>query len=116
MQQRFYGLHFMALTPKIDSKRLIQSDLRIIGKAIPAFDLIFWFDSRKTNATTSYDIGYYRIQSTNIDAANSIYGQFHIVLQKLNGTWKITQDWDTSTIKGETITAVDFEKQKPLTF
>ena len=46
----------------------------------------------------------------------TIYGQFHIVLKKEGDTWKITQDWDTSTINGNTITANDFEKQQPLRF
>ena len=79
--------------------------------------LDFWFDSRHTNKTTSYEVGFFRIGFTSIEGkTNYSYGQFHIVLKKINGTWKITQDWDTATINGETIGAEDFEKQRPIRF
>jgi len=70
--------------------------------------LDFWFDSRHTNSTTSYEVGFYKMKLTNAEGENIIYGQFHIVLQKLRGTWKITQDWDTTKINGAPITAEDF--------
>jgi hypothetical protein len=80
-------------------------------------DLDFWFDSRKTNATTSYEVGFYRIAFTAKSAETRYsYGQFHIVLEKIAGHWKITQDWDTTHIVGKAITAQDFELKKPLQF
>jgi ketosteroid isomerase-like protein len=80
-------------------------------------DLDFWFDSRHTNDTTSYEVGFFRIASKNKEGSvNYNYGQFHIVLKKINGHWKITQDWDTTTINGKPITAEDFAKQSPMTF
>lgn len=79
--------------------------------------LDFWFDSRHTNATTSYEVGFYRIAATNKEGNTSYnYGQFHIVLKKIAGKWQITQDWDTTTINGHTIEAADFAKQEPLKF
>ena len=79
--------------------------------------LDFWFDSRHTNKTTSYEVGFYRIGFTSKEGkTNYTHGQFHIVLKKINGAWKITQDWDTATINGEAIGAEDFEKQKPIRF
>lgn len=78
--------------------------------------LDFWFDSRNTNSDTSYEVGFYRMELTNPDGVNTIYGQFHIVLKKEDDTWKITQDWDTATINGNAIMVTDFEKQKPLQF
>lgn len=79
--------------------------------------LDFWFDSRKTNETTSYEVGFYRIGFTSKDGETQYsYGQFHIVLQKIKGHWKITQDWDTATIAGNPITAEDFNKKKALRF
>ncbi len=78
--------------------------------------LDFWFDSRFTNATTSYEVGFYRITAIQGGEANYNYGQFHIVLKKQNGIWKITQDWDTTTIHGNTIDATIFEKQTPQRF
>lgn len=78
--------------------------------------LDFWFDSRHTNSTTSYEVGFYKMQLTNAETVRTIYGQFHIVLEKIDGAWKITQDWDTEQINGSPITSVDFEKRKPLEF
>jgi ketosteroid isomerase-like protein len=82
-----------------------------------AIALDFWFDSRRTNENTSYEVGFYRIGFTNANAETSYsYGQFHIVLKKINGAWKITQDWDTATINEKAIGADDFAKQVPLKF
>ncbi len=78
--------------------------------------LDFWFDSRQTNETTSYEVGFYRIGATKEGVATYSYGQFHIVLKKINGQWKITQDWDTASINGKAIDATDFSQQKPLAF
>jgi len=81
-----------------------------------SMQLDFWFDDRKTNETTSYEVGFYRIRATVNGNVNDSYGQFHIVLKKLNGIWKITQDWDTTIINGDAIDKEDFEKQMPLKF
>ncbi|MEL6919343.1 MAG: hypothetical protein AAFO99_16655, partial [Bacteroidota bacterium] len=78
--------------------------------------LNFWFDSRHTNVHTSYEVGFYKIVFLTKGEENVVYGQFHIVLKKINGKWKITQDWDTTTINGKTITEADFVKQAPLQF
>ncbi|WP_299767378.1 hypothetical protein [uncultured Dokdonia sp.] len=79
--------------------------------------LDFWFDSRKTNETTSYEVGFYRIGFTSKDGKTQYsYGQFHIVLEKIKGQWKITQDWDTATIAGKPITAKEFDKKEALRF
>lgn len=85
-------------------------------KSNTTLQLDFWFDSRHTNANASYDVGFYRMVLTNTNGVNIIYGQFHIVLKKTNGTWKITQDWDTSSINGKDISITDFERQKPIQF
>jgi len=78
--------------------------------------LDFWFDSRRTNASTSYEVGFYRIQLVKSKQTDTIYGQFHIVLKKIDGKWKITQDWDTTSINGKSIGKSDFEKQQPKQF
>lgn len=80
-------------------------------------NLDFWFDSRQTNASTSYDVGFYRFSTTTPTGATSyFYGQFHIVLKKLDGQWKIIQDWDTATIGGKPITAEDFARSSAIKF
>ncbi|MBS9464062.1 nuclear transport factor 2 family protein [Flagellimonas sp. 389] len=79
--------------------------------------LDFWFDSRHTNETVSYEVGFYRIGFSDKNGeTNYSYGQFHIVLKKIDGTWKITQDWDTTSINGKTITAADLAKKDFLKF
>jgi ketosteroid isomerase-like protein len=79
--------------------------------------LDFWYDSRHTDETTSYEVGFYRIGTTYSGKEPSYnYGQFHIVIKKINGHWKITQDWDTASINGNSITSEDFQKQEPLEF
>ena len=76
--------------------------------------LDFWLDSRQTNKTTSYEVGFYRMtMTTSAGETNTFYGQFHILLKKINGRWKIAQDWDTSSIGGQPITAADFERKVP---
>lgn len=80
-------------------------------------ELTFWFDSRRTNAATSYEVGFYRLGTTSATGTTDyFYGQFHIVLRKLDGRWKITQDWDTESIGGQPITAADFARQPPARF
>ncbi len=82
-----------------------------------SISLDFWFDSRHTNGAASYEVGFYRIGFTGKDGkTNYSYGQFHIVIKKLNGKWQITQDWDTTTINGKPIAAEDFAKKEPLRF
>ena len=80
-------------------------------------ELDFWFDSRHTSPTVSYDVGFYRVRTTSRPGEiNDFYGQFHIVLRNLNGRWKIVQDWDTGSIGGRPITAEDFNRQPPAEF
>lgn len=75
-------------------------------------DLDFWLDSRQTNATTSYDVGFYRVTLTRADGqSQSMYGQFHIVLKKIEGRWQIVQDWDTESIGGRPLDAADFARR-----
>lgn len=79
--------------------------------------LDFWFDDRKTNSNTSYEVGFYRIQPKSMSGKYSpVYGQFHIVLRKIDGVWKITQDCDTSTLNGKPITQEDFSRKTPIQF
>ena len=79
--------------------------------------LDFWFDSRHTNGEASYEVGFYRIGFTDKSGkTNYSYGQFHIVIRKQKGEWKIAQDWDTTIINGQTIGMEDFAKKEPLRF
>lgn len=72
--------------------------------------LAFWFESRQTNLDTSYEVGYFRMATTLEKETSVYYGQFHIVLKKIDGNWKISQDWDTNTINGQIIGQEEFER------
>jgi len=116
-----YGEQVLRVTPNgMDTKNKFKDENQQRFNRNKAtgtnIELDFWFDSRQTNTHTSYEVGFYRMRLIGAKDTNTIYGQFHIVLQKLNGVWKITQDWDTTTINGQEISATDFEKQNPITF
>jgi len=79
--------------------------------------LDFWFDSRHTSTSTSYEVGFYRMGVVASSGPTKyFYGQFHIVLRNIEGRWKIVQDWDTASIGGRPITATDFDRQQPAEF
>ncbi|MEE3999926.1 nuclear transport factor 2 family protein [Tenacibaculum sp. FZY0031] len=70
----------------------------------------FCFNQRTYKENTGYEVGYYRVIYTEKDKESRIvYGRFHVVLNKKNGTWLIAQDWDTDTMNGKLITKEDFE-------
>lgn len=79
-------------------------------------ELDFWFEHRQTIADTSYEVGYFRILSTDNIDTNTFYGQFHIVVEKIAGKWLITQDWDSDFVRGTKVSAADFDAQPPLVF
>ncbi len=78
--------------------------------------LDFWFESRQTTEDTSYEVGIFKITSTTNGTSSTFYGQFHIVIKKIDGVWKITQDWDSPNINGRAINAEDFKRKPPLQF
>jgi ketosteroid isomerase-like protein len=63
----------------------------------------------------AYEVGYYRItyNRPGQDVAHS-YGRFHVMLRKIDGRWKIAQDWDTEMIGTRKISEEDFESATPL--
>ncbi|AVI51744.1 hypothetical protein C5O00_11435 [Pukyongia salina] len=70
----------------------------------------FAFENRQYNANTGYETGYYRVIYTRENGeSTNYYGQFHVVLKKVDGRWKIAQDFDTSTIGGKNVDGSFFE-------
>lgn len=71
----------------------------------------FWLEHRYYSGNTGYEVGYLKIvmQEEGKEARYS-YSRFHVVLKKINGKWKISQDWDTNNINGVPVTAEDYEK------
>ncbi len=77
----------------------------------------FWFEQRIYAETIGYEVGYYRVISEEPEKEPAIsYAQFHVVLRKQNGMWKIAQDWDSTVINGVKLTAEDFAKGSVLVF
>lgn len=75
----------------------------------------FWLEHRIYSNDTGYEVGYFRIRSEQDDGKISeFFGRFHIVLKKIDGIWKIAQDWDTNEINGDPVTSEDFAKGVPL--
>lgn len=70
--------------------------------------IAFTFEYRIHQSEMAYEVGYYRITSIRDDKKQVGFGQFHVVLKKINGVWKIAQDWDAGTINGTQITEADF--------
>lgn len=58
-----------------------------------------------------YEVGYYKIVTKKPNEEPKIaYAQFHVVLKKIDGQWKIAQDWDANELNGVKVTPEDFEK------
>ena len=112
-----YADHVLRVTPDgIDTQNQFKQTNKTRFDANIAngdqITLDFWFDSRHTNTTTSYHVGFYRMGvKAPSGKTDYFYGQFHIVLNKINGRWKIVQDWDTASIGGRPITSTDFARQ-----
>jgi len=70
----------------------------------------FWFEHRLANGNNAYQVGYYRITDTSTTETQYYYGRFHVGLKKIDGQWKISQDWDTSNINGGEVTAEEYAK------
>ena len=71
----------------------------------------FSFETRTSNRDNAYEVGYYRITNNATQPPSYFVGRFHVALKKINGAWKITQDWDTDEINGIKITAESLEKR-----
>ena len=70
----------------------------------------FTFEHRVHQKNIAYEVGYYRVLSQSNGESRTAYGQFHVVLRKENGSWKIAQDWDANTLNGNKIEEADFLK------
>ncbi|MEM7104760.1 MAG: nuclear transport factor 2 family protein [Bacteroidota bacterium] len=73
----------------------------------------FSFDQRFNKGDTAYEVGYYKVTMYKDGEVDKFFlGRFHVVLKKIEGKWKIAQDWDASKINGVSVTEEDFEKAK----
>lgn len=73
-------------------------------------EIFFWLEHRQTTSDLSYEVGYYKVSISSKEGTRDHYARFHVLIRKIDGQWKITQDWDTNSINGHKVTAKDFEK------
>ena len=76
----------------------------------------FTFDTRTANGDNAYEVGYYRITRSSGSEPAYYVGRFHVAMRKINGTWKITQDWDTGEINGVQITPESLSQREFIHF
>ncbi|MEM7371191.1 MAG: nuclear transport factor 2 family protein [Bacteroidota bacterium] len=73
----------------------------------------FRFLQRMVHKEAGYEVGYYKISTQRPgDQVRFYYGKFHVTLRKVNGTWKIAIDSDSS--ENNSITEEEFQSGKPL--
>lgn len=71
----------------------------------------FRFEHRIHTDSISYEVGYYKVVTLKGgEDKREDYGRFHVVLKKVNGLWKIAQDWDTDNINGHEVGSADFDR------
>ena len=63
----------------------------------------FTFDQRMCIDDVAYEVGVFKITMEGPNGPREFYGQFHVVLRKIDGKWKIIQDWDGSQVLGITV-------------
>lgn len=75
----------------------------------------FVMERRTYKGDIGYEVGFYRViyEEEGKDDRMS-YGRFHVVLKKIDGKWKIAQDWDSGTFNGRPIGPEDFDDNKKL--
>jgi ketosteroid isomerase-like protein len=70
--------------------------------------IAFRFEHRVTKDSVAYEVGYYRVKSIRNGKEQTFYGRFDVVSKKIDGRWKIAQDWDVDGINGKPFTEADF--------
>lgn len=69
----------------------------------------FRFEHRVHRDSLAYEVGFYRLVYHHKNKPDEYhYGRFNVMLRRLDGQWKISQDWDDSEISGIKVTAADY--------
>lgn len=82
------------------------------AKNQPERKIEFKFEHRIHAPDIAYEVGYFKIVSFHKEGEKEYYGRFSVVLKKVDGRWKIAQDWDVDEINGVPITKKDYDKLK----
>lgn len=66
----------------------------------------FWIEQSVFSENISHQIGYYAVTYKETDKpTKTTYAQFQVTLEKVNGEWKISQDFDTEMVGGKKVDA-----------
>ncbi|OJJ21276.1 hypothetical protein BKI52_11985 [marine bacterium AO1-C] len=74
----------------------------------PVFE--FKFISRQAKGDIAYEVGLYKGTFKTDKGTRQWYGQFHVVLKKINGRWKIAQDQDMNNLGGQRVDEAYYQK------
>ena len=70
----------------------------------------FWIEQSVFSETISHQIGYYAVTYKEPNKKDkTTYAQFQVTLKKVNGVWKISQDFDTEIVGGKKVNAAFVE-------
>lgn len=70
--------------------------------------IAFRFEHRVAKGDVAYEVGYYKVLSKRNGKEHTFFGRFDVVLRKVDGVWKLAQDWDVDNINGRKLTEADF--------
>ena len=88
-----------------------NSNMNSFQKSTDKRTIDFSFENRVYKGDVGYEVGFYRIQYfKNGLPTETHYARFHVLLKRIEGNWKISQDWDTSSISDVPITVENFKK------
>jgi len=75
----------------------------------------FWIEQSVLSETIAHQIGYYAVTYKQPNMKDrKTYAQFQVTLKKINGIWKISQDFDTGTVAGVKVDATFIKQLKKL--
>lgn len=83
------------------------------GKDRPKRRIDFVFEHRIYSEDIAYEVGYYKISTPSEPYISSSYARFSVLLKKVEGQWKIAQDWDVDKIGERKVSAEDFNRLLP---
>lgn len=72
----------------------------------------FKFINRQAKGNVAYEVGLYYGKLKTKNGIRKWFGEFHVVLKKINGRWLIMQDRDTNLISGKRIDEAYYQKTK----
>ena len=71
----------------------------------------FAFEHRLFRDSVAYEVGFYRLHYlAEGEISETHYGRFHVRWNKVEGQWRIAQDWDCDGIGGTKFGAAEFDK------